>query len=190
MPRSRALRLVAILSVVSALTLGAAPRSAGAGEPADEPESETTEANTEGLPFTLTPDEAPAGSEVVAAGEDCGVGTRAVEVSFTDLGSTLASGEATADGTGAWETTLTIPPETLTGDYGMVATCEGDEIYATAPFRVLASGDSLDISDESSNNAWLFLLAGLGGVLLIGGVVVTIVSRRDPRREVSKQPKE
>ncbi|MCZ7530055.1 MAG: hypothetical protein M5U31_06755 [Acidimicrobiia bacterium] len=181
MPCSPALRVVAILTAVSSLTIGAGVGSAGAGEPTGDPGSGTAEVGAERLPFTLTPDEAPAGSEVVASGEDCGVGTRVVKVDFTDLGSTLASGEATADGTGAWETTLTIPPETLAGDYGMVATCEGDEIYDTAPFRVLASGDSLDISDDS-NSMWLLLLAGLGGMLLIGGVVVTIVNRRDPGR--------
>lgn len=172
------MRFGAALASTVALTIGAGPLSAGAGEPADEPTGTTETGAGDELTFSLTPDEAPAGSDVVASGEDCTVGTRVVEVSVTDPGSSLASGEATADGTGAWETTLTIPPETPTGDYGVVATCEGDEIYATAPFRVLAPGESLEISDESSNRTWLYLLAGLGALLLVGGVVTTVVNRR------------
>lgn len=134
------------------------------------------------LTFSVTPDEAPAGSEIVASGEACGAGTRLVEVAFTDLGSELATGEATADGTGAWEVTLRVPSETLQGDYGIVATCAGEEIYASTPFRVLSPGGNLDISDDgSSDNTPLLILGALGALLLIGGGVMVFVTQRRSR---------
>lgn len=131
--------------------------------------------------FTVTPDEAPAGAEIVARGEGCGTGTRLVEVAFSDLGAERAAGETTADGTGAWEVTLSVPPDIVPGDYAVVATCSGEEVYATSPFRVLSDDGSLDISDEDdSTDTRLLILGALGALLLVGGGVMVFVTRRGP----------
>ena len=110
-PPFRSVRAMAVATTVAvaALTMGAAPVSAGVTV----------------TPFTVTPDPVAPGGTLTIHGVGCtGGGTVALELFAGDFGGTMVepSGptvdnvDATADVTGVWTDTMTAPATAKTGD--------------------------------------------------------------------------
>ncbi len=167
MPR-RYLLVVAMLGAVVAMPVA----SVGADEPDDTPD----------MPLSVTPDEGPPGSEISVSGTRCGIGTRDVEASITDLGTPLASTTTVADGDGNWSLVLDVPASIPLGEYTIVADCASQGVYRTQRFVVTEEAQpepgTLGIGENSPTNIALITLAVLGALLIVGGVALILRTRR------------
>lgn len=138
-------------------------------------------------PLSLAPREGPPETVATVAGSACTIGARDVVVRLTDLGTELAAAETVADDEGRWELTVRIPPAAQPGEYTFLAECAGTIAYGEQRFRVLEPGEAaepaaVDVGAESRTSAWVILLAVLGGLLFLAGIVLVVVERRRPGR--------
>ena len=119
------------------------------------------------------------GGTVTVTGHGCAGGST-VDITLTaPAQATVSLGSTTADSSGAYSTTVTIPSNTRPGTYQLVATCGSVSMSTQLIVRSAAAKGPLPTTGA---NAVAYLIVAL---ILIGGGTFVVLASRKRRRRVS-----
>jgi len=119
------------------------------------------------------------GGSVTVTGHGCPASST-VDITLTaPAQATVSLGSTTADTTGAFSTTVTIPSDTRPGTYQLVATCESVSMSTQLIVRSAAAQGPLPTTGADVSG---YLI---GALILIGGGTFVVLASRKRRRRVS-----